>query len=296
MALITIGVPVYNGEAQIAECVECLLGQTFRDIEVLVSDNASTDRTGEILQAIAARDPRLVYRRQPENIGLMGNFRYVLDEARSPYFIWRCHDDLSSPNYVEALYAALQARPGARIAAPSVETHQARRKLRVFPTPTLRPGLDLLNIRTLLFQSHAAWFCGLWDVAALRPVVERVWKEYPSPWGPDHLTLYPFLIDQAVALAPEARFIQRITPKPYNAVDSRSPRAERLLELRAKFWRIAQGFLDERPMAPARRKAIDALTWLYVGKRVYKLRKLGKIMVREAVWRATDGLRARRGA
>lgn len=107
MALVTFGVPVYNGAGQIEECLDCMVNQTLRDIEIVVSDNASRCH-GEIVMRYAARDFRIRYIRQPTNIGLMKNFAAVVHAAQSSYFILRCHDDLSSANYAEALYTALQ--------------------------------------------------------------------------------------------------------------------------------------------------------------------------------------------
>ena len=70
---VSIGVPVYNGDRFLAETLDAILAQTFADFEVVIVDNASTDRTAEIGQAYAARDPRISYQRNPANIGAMRN-------------------------------------------------------------------------------------------------------------------------------------------------------------------------------------------------------------------------------
>ncbi len=269
MALVTIGVPVYNGAAMIGECLDCLTGQTLQDIEIVVSDNASTDDTGRIVQEYAARDPRIRYIRQAENVGLMNNFRAVFEAASAPYFIFRCHDDLSSPNYVEALYKAITEKPGAKLAAPRIETLRKDRPPRYTELPTLGHSLELLNIRDLLFQSHQAWFCGLWDKAALKPVFDKVWASYDSPWGPDHLAIYPFLISQRVALAPDAVFIQRITPKGLNAGYSK-PQLRKMIELRRIFGEQCRQFRNEQNLPAAREWALAVMTWFYKGKRIFK--------------------------
>ena len=62
---LSIGLPVYNGERFLAQALECLLAQTFRDFELVISDNASTDRTSEICYAYVQRDPRVRYVRNP---------------------------------------------------------------------------------------------------------------------------------------------------------------------------------------------------------------------------------------
>ena len=69
----SIGLAVYNGEKYLAEAIESLLAQTFRDFELIISDNASTDGTAEICERYAARDPRIRYSRNTTNIGGANN-------------------------------------------------------------------------------------------------------------------------------------------------------------------------------------------------------------------------------
>jgi glycosyltransferase involved in cell wall biosynthesis len=108
---VSIGLPVYNGERYLEGCLECLTGQTFRDVEIIISDNASTDRTREICEAYAARDPRIRYHRQASNIGAGPNYNELLRLARADYFQWAPYDDRLSPDYVERCVAALDADP-----------------------------------------------------------------------------------------------------------------------------------------------------------------------------------------
>jgi glycosyltransferase involved in cell wall biosynthesis len=66
---LSIGLPVYNGEEYLAESLDALLGQTYEDFELVISDNASTDGTQELCRKYAARDSRIRYLRLPRNIG-----------------------------------------------------------------------------------------------------------------------------------------------------------------------------------------------------------------------------------
>jgi len=99
--LVCIGVPVYNGEDKIESAVHSLLNQTYTNIRVVISDNASTDRTRGICERLGAEDPRVHYLRQPVNLGPSSNFLTVLDHARSEYFMWLGHDDWLSESYIE---------------------------------------------------------------------------------------------------------------------------------------------------------------------------------------------------
>jgi glycosyltransferase involved in cell wall biosynthesis len=88
--------PVYNGEKYIREALDSLLDQTFTEFELIISDNASTDSTAAICAYYTARDLRIRYIRQNKNLGALGNFLAVVNEARGEYFMWAAHDDLEA--------------------------------------------------------------------------------------------------------------------------------------------------------------------------------------------------------
>lgn len=98
--VLSIGVPIFNGEKTLVQMFESLLNQTFSDFEIIVSDNASTDKTAEIVKNYAQRDQRIRYEVQAENIGPQKNFKYVFDEACGRYFMWWSADDVRSPNFL----------------------------------------------------------------------------------------------------------------------------------------------------------------------------------------------------
>lgn len=105
---VSVGMPVYNGEKYIREALNALLAQTFDNFELIISDNASTDATGEICREYAASDSRIRYIRQQENIGALPNFQYVLDNACGEYFMWAACDDKWDENWVELLSCRLR--------------------------------------------------------------------------------------------------------------------------------------------------------------------------------------------
>jgi glycosyltransferase involved in cell wall biosynthesis len=109
---VSIGVPVFNGERTIAAALEALRVQTFTDFEMIISDNGSTDGTAEICHAFTARDARVRYVRQPCNRGGLFNWKFLLDQARGPYFVWAAVDDLWAPTFLEENLRTLEADPG----------------------------------------------------------------------------------------------------------------------------------------------------------------------------------------
>ncbi len=104
---VSIGLPVYNGENYIVEAIESILGQTYTDIELLISDNASTDNTEQICRHYASLDNRVRYYRLSENIGAAGNFNKVFKYAKGEYFKWAAHDDRLAPDLIEKCVAIL---------------------------------------------------------------------------------------------------------------------------------------------------------------------------------------------
>ncbi len=104
---VSIGLPVYNGEAYVAQAVDTLLAQSFADFELIIFDNASTDATESICRERAARDPRVRYERRPTNVGATRNFNGVVEMARGEYFKWAAHDDMHEPDYLARCVEAL---------------------------------------------------------------------------------------------------------------------------------------------------------------------------------------------
>ena len=108
---LSIGLPVYNGERYLSEAIEALLGQTYRDFELILSDNASTDGTPDICRHYERLDDRVRFVRQPRNIGLSGNHNFVVDQSRGELFKWASYDDLYARDLIERCVEALDAQP-----------------------------------------------------------------------------------------------------------------------------------------------------------------------------------------
>lgn len=113
---VTVGVPVWNGERYLAEALAALRDQTLEDLQVVVSDNGSTDATLEVARSYAAADPRFTVLESATNRGVTWNFNRVLAEARAPLFMWNAADDVARPDHLAACRAALDEHPAATIA------------------------------------------------------------------------------------------------------------------------------------------------------------------------------------
>jgi glycosyltransferase involved in cell wall biosynthesis len=108
---LSIGLPVYNGENYLAESLEALLGQSYEDFELIISDNASTDGTAGICRRYEKQDSRIRYFRQPRNIGCAPNHNFVIGQARGELFKTASHDDLYACDLIKLCVAALDEYP-----------------------------------------------------------------------------------------------------------------------------------------------------------------------------------------
>jgi len=156
---VSLALPVYNGERFVAEAIRSILEQDYTDFELLITDNASTDRTKEICRAFAARDRRIRYVRNERNLGAAGNFNLGFEQTSGEYFKWCAHDDLLSPNYLTECIRALDADPAVVVAygklvgidengavTPYVEQHPPR----MYGLPAVQRFRTLLPVHVLV--------------------------------------------------------------------------------------------------------------------------------------------------
>jgi glycosyltransferase involved in cell wall biosynthesis len=108
---VSIGLPVHDGERYLREAIESILVQSFGDFELLICDNASADRTGEISAEYAASDSRVKYYRNHHNLGASRNFNLSFERSCGEYFKWAAHDDVIAPDYLARCIEVLDRDP-----------------------------------------------------------------------------------------------------------------------------------------------------------------------------------------
>jgi len=116
MPTLTIGLPVFNGEAFLRQAIASILAQTYTDFELLISDNCSTDGTADICQSYVLADQRVRYVRQPKNIGAAKNYNTLVAHSGGKYFKWAAHDDVLAPTFLEECVRALEQDPSVVLA------------------------------------------------------------------------------------------------------------------------------------------------------------------------------------
>ena len=147
---VTLAMPVYNGERYMEEALRSMTAQDFEDLEILINDNASTDRTAEIAQDYASKDKRIRHIRNETNLGAAPNYDRGLELARGEFLKWCAHDDTISENFVSACVKALDAEPAASMAFGRVQCIDSQGEF--IP---VRPGAQL---GAVLFDDPAERF------------------------------------------------------------------------------------------------------------------------------------------
>jgi glycosyltransferase involved in cell wall biosynthesis len=115
---VSIGLPVFNGDNYLAQALDSLLAQTYPNFELIISDNASADRTQEICKIYAARDQRIRYYRNEMNLGAARNYNQVFELSSGEYFKWACHDDICAPEFLERCVEVLDREPNVILCYP----------------------------------------------------------------------------------------------------------------------------------------------------------------------------------
>jgi glycosyltransferase involved in cell wall biosynthesis len=169
--VISIGMPVYNGGAHIRFTLEGLLAQSFGDFELIISDNASTDATRDVIEDCMLRDARIHYERQSVNIGANPNSSLVMRRARGEFFKWSSSSDWCAPTFLERCLIELSAHDDTVLVAPRTRLFQdtpSKSQEYEFDIDVLddAPSARLARLHSTLTLNNA--FSGLIRMSALR--------------------------------------------------------------------------------------------------------------------------------
>jgi glycosyltransferase involved in cell wall biosynthesis len=209
--LLSIGIPVYNGDKYIRQTIDCLLGQTYENTELIISDNASTDGTEDICRSYTTKDNRVRYFRSPTNIGQTSNFERAFKLASADYFMWAACDDSWSPNYIGTLMDCLLGCPDATLAAgKTVFVNEKGTLLEKEPddAPPQFSNSRLAVANQLLRQHAAGWLHGIYRREAIRKRLPTLVEK--NPWGSDILFLLEICLDQTVTGSNTAVMFKRL--------------------------------------------------------------------------------------
>jgi glycosyltransferase involved in cell wall biosynthesis len=110
LPLVSVGFPLYNNARTLERAFRSVQRQSWQRIEIILSDDASTDDTYRICERLAAQDERVSLFRQPTNLYYQ-NFRFVLEQAKGDFFMWAAGDDFWRPRFIQANMEILLAQP-----------------------------------------------------------------------------------------------------------------------------------------------------------------------------------------
>jgi glycosyltransferase involved in cell wall biosynthesis len=206
---LSVGMPVYNGALTLEAAIRSVLTQTMADLEIIISDNGSTDTTPEICRRLAAEDRRIRYIRQPAALSPTDNFRFVLAEAAAPFFMWAAHDDLRSADTAELLIAALDRDPAAILAfGEVVQVIDGKEVPLALDFVTTGLGKSQRLKQAAMRQLHHLY--GIWRTEALR----RVDWRHVDWWHDTPLMMAASMLGDFIQ-APGPRFLYQYNPRPF---------------------------------------------------------------------------------
>ena len=203
---VSIGLAVYNGAKYLRQTLDALLAQDYRDFELLISDNASTDETAEIATACAADDGRIRYHRNDTNIGAVDNFNRVCDMAGGKYFMWASCHDLWDKRFLSLCTEAMEADESVVLCCPrstwiDVEGNVRGRLGKPLDTRHMSPARRYIR----MLRKHDPYHIyGLFRFDALKQVLP-----YRKTLGPDDLLLVETAFLGSMAYVDEELFYMR---------------------------------------------------------------------------------------
>ncbi len=211
--LLTMGMVAYNEEKYIAGAIESLLAQTYKDFLLIISDNASTDRTQQICQDYAKRDKRITYARHNENKGSIFNFQYVLARAKTPYFMWCGGHDVWHPQFAEKLLSAFGNNDIILSYPKSCEMDMDGKIGKTFNDGCTTTNIDspvrrcLRVLWKMSFNMGSLWY-GIWSTEALKKCDLNIKTIFS-----DDILLAQATLEGKFKQHQEALFFQRINRK-----------------------------------------------------------------------------------
>jgi glycosyltransferase involved in cell wall biosynthesis len=250
---VSVGVAVYNGERFLAQALDCLIAQTYRDFELIVCDNGSTDRTEQICRSYAEADGRIRYHRSDINIGAPRNFNLAFTLSRGEYFKWSAADDLCAPTLLQRCVEVLDKRPDVVLCYPRTRLVDEDRK-------PIRDYEDLLNLQFDSANQRLAHL--LWNIrmcnavfGLMRSATVRRMRLFGVYSNSDVAFLGELALQGIFVEIPEYLFFRSFHeisahkyPSPYERMAMFAP--EKVGHLAFPYWRLFGSFLSAIHRAP----------------------------------------------
>jgi glycosyltransferase involved in cell wall biosynthesis len=271
--LVSIGLPVYNEEHFIRRSLDCLLSQDYGNIEIIVSDNCSSDSTWAILQDYASRDNRIRLNKNTANLGQVANLLKVLSMARGSFFMWAAADDEWKPEFVRRLTRELQDHLEAQVAMCAIQRTYENGTLRDiirfndFDSPNNKSHLQMA-LAVISKKKYNLYFYGLFRTDFVRQVLPFfVELPYADRWFVLLIAIIARLryVDQVLYL----RTIRSVSgfERYSDEVNKKLTAVGRLAYLRIIVF-LARTILTSTLIPRSRRWYVVPIVWKYVGEKL----------------------------
>lgn len=261
--LISIGYAAHNGEQFIEKSLESLLSQSYKNFELIISNDASSDTTEKICIKFADKDNRIKYFKQAKNLGLVENFAFVLSQAGGEYFMWAAQDDWWNKDFITKLVRSLESSPKYVVAMSHFKTVYPDREGTIETAFGKHKFTNLSNYELfkimLSAKDNPIFEYGLWRTDFLRRLFAR---------------RKPKCIEDTVILISEAALAGKFFSVPeFLHIKYRDPRPIVERHYLGNYYRqkfpytrflvIMLFWLLSSRIIPARRKALIFLPWFY---------------------------------
>ncbi len=156
--LISVLIPAYNVQKYLGRCLRSIIRQTYQNLEIIVVDDGSTDRTFAIAKQYATQDKRIVLLQKTNESNIAKTRNFLLDHCRGKYCVWVDSDDFAKPRYIEKLHEAITTR--------QADLSACRFSVRILPlpvVPTLHQVTREYQGETLLPQMIYRTSLNLWN-------------------------------------------------------------------------------------------------------------------------------------
>lgn len=189
--LVTVGIPTYNRVIGLERTLQCIIGQTYTNLEIIISDNCSTDLSViTLLKKYEELDKRVKFYVQEKNLTIIPNFQFLLDKAAGEYFMWAADDDYWDKNFIEVCVNGMQANREAVLSMPDLKIVDTAGNAK--PSKLNRGFMqDNLFVRNFNFvkstDENKYFFCGLYKTALIKNI------PFNNDWGGDHMFIYEAL-------------------------------------------------------------------------------------------------------
>lgn len=160
--LVSVGMPIWNGVPHIQQALDSIVRQSYPNLEIIISDDCSTDDTYAVCDRYAREDPRITLIQQPQNLGMWGNFQYVFDRSQGRYFMWASQDDIWDQDWIRNNLLAFTSGEIVTFASFCTIDQQGKR-VHAFPEKTFSDNRFVRSLQVMYSHMTGVLMFGLFD-------------------------------------------------------------------------------------------------------------------------------------